>query len=327
MSALQSRDSDGRLLRPIDWRANRLADAVAKRAALHGKADRRALQFIDSSRCLATYRAAILAQATHVANNCPVQVDDGAGGLKTAYRRDATPRPRTNAIVPSTTTPAKTDTWARTNPRHSKEAISAIAAAKAYPEGIHAGVNHLEEHAADNGADTVPTVSPCPEGIHAGVNHLEEHTDAMATPAASPYPEGIRAGENLLEDLTQRLEGNASPVTLFANVDVSQLIDGRAEDAAIASLPAPQRINLSGQDTDQVHRSRPSSDKQCKARRAATALKSSNAEMTKRQVEMIGARLTTSSSSTSSSTAASRMEAMRLRILAKQSSSGTTERG
>ncbi len=107
--------SDGSRLSPVDWRANRLADALAKMAAAD-YAMPLAIQKVLDSACVAVRHAAsLLACVTHVANNHKELVHDDGGNTHWVTRRDsqttqwartrtnegpATKRPKTTATDP-----------------------------------------------------------------------------------------------------------------------------------------------------------------------------------------------------------------------------------
>ena len=81
--------SNGKLLSGVDWRANRLVDALAKAAAETMRAPRALRCLLESGRAAVKHRAALLAVVTHAANNHKelAQRPDGSWGTQT--RRDA----------------------------------------------------------------------------------------------------------------------------------------------------------------------------------------------------------------------------------------------
>ena len=85
--------SDGKRLSYIDWRANRLADWLAKSAAQRGALSRRSAACIRSAEEIVTHSAELLGAVTWYANNCRVVEtnEDGKEVVKTL--RDATPSP------------------------------------------------------------------------------------------------------------------------------------------------------------------------------------------------------------------------------------------
>ena len=81
--------SSGKLLTGVDWRAKRLVDALAKRAATMSQAPRPVRCMLESGQIAVKHAAALLAAVTHAANNhkVPVQHPDGTWGSRTL--RDA----------------------------------------------------------------------------------------------------------------------------------------------------------------------------------------------------------------------------------------------
>ena len=76
--------SNGRLLTGVDWRANRLVDALAKQAAATAQAPRAVRCLLESGQAAVKHAAPLLAVVTHAANNhkVPVQRSDGSWGTK-----------------------------------------------------------------------------------------------------------------------------------------------------------------------------------------------------------------------------------------------------
>ena len=77
----------------IDWRANRLADALAKEAAAEHAADAPTVRMVKSSEEAARYHMALLGAVTHRSNHCPVQQMVG-GELEWVSKRDSIERPK-----------------------------------------------------------------------------------------------------------------------------------------------------------------------------------------------------------------------------------------
>ncbi len=71
----------GKELSVVDWRANRLADAIAKAFARDNLIDRDTLEIVTSARAAVGYHVSLLAKVTHAANNCQVP----------SFRKDGTP--------------------------------------------------------------------------------------------------------------------------------------------------------------------------------------------------------------------------------------------
>ena len=81
-------DSRGRSVSWASWRANRLADALAKRAAQADRIPDELRAYLRAARSAYVHSLAILGKATHTANHLPVA--DGEGG--TVLMRDSTGR-------------------------------------------------------------------------------------------------------------------------------------------------------------------------------------------------------------------------------------------
>ena len=81
--------SNGELLSAIDWRANRLVDALAKQAAAHRQAPRAITRLLASARLAVRHAASLLGQVTHAANNCRIEVAQPDGSFEHRTCRDA----------------------------------------------------------------------------------------------------------------------------------------------------------------------------------------------------------------------------------------------
>jgi hypothetical protein len=88
---------DGTRLTAVDWRANRLADALAKRGAARFALPKDAQELLASGAAAVRYAAGILGRATWGANNCKVTKVDEQGNSSVVTVRDATPAPRVYA--------------------------------------------------------------------------------------------------------------------------------------------------------------------------------------------------------------------------------------
>ena len=88
--------SNGRPITSLEWRANRLVDAVAKNESIRGAAPQCTIDLITSAEALVRHSAAQMGTATHLANNHVVvtQLDDGTVVRKTV--RDAQEPPAKN---------------------------------------------------------------------------------------------------------------------------------------------------------------------------------------------------------------------------------------
>jgi hypothetical protein len=90
LSAIDSKSlSNGKLLTGVDWRANRLVDALAKVAAASRRAPLAVRRLLESAVAAVKHSAALLGVVTHAANNhkAPFQRPDGSWSSRTL--RDA----------------------------------------------------------------------------------------------------------------------------------------------------------------------------------------------------------------------------------------------
>ena len=86
--------SSGARLTMIDWRANRLVDALAKMSALEAQNIPEALKLIKSSEVAVRYAAKLLGRTTHAANHHVTVVTDDDGKQHNKVSRDAMPAPQ-----------------------------------------------------------------------------------------------------------------------------------------------------------------------------------------------------------------------------------------
>ena len=86
--------SNGARLTHIDWRANRLADGLAKMAASDGAPPRAVLRLLRSAQAGIEYSAKLLGRVTYAANHHVVQRTDGEGKLVKQTFRDSAEAPR-----------------------------------------------------------------------------------------------------------------------------------------------------------------------------------------------------------------------------------------
>jgi hypothetical protein len=90
LSAIGERQlSNNKLLTVIDWRANRLVDALAKMAAARMRAPQGLRALLESGSLAAKHAAALLGVVTHAANNHKVPHMRPDGTLVTKTLRDA----------------------------------------------------------------------------------------------------------------------------------------------------------------------------------------------------------------------------------------------
>ena len=83
-----TRRSDGCLVTPLDWRANRLVDALAKRRAFGDAVSRGVVKELETLTRVAATAAAALGAWTHAANNFVEHRTTPAGGTVRVVRRD-----------------------------------------------------------------------------------------------------------------------------------------------------------------------------------------------------------------------------------------------
>ena len=87
------RGSNGARMTPTDWRANRLADRLAKAVAREAQASKQTVELFRSSDAAATHAAALLGVVTRASNAHETQVTTEDGGTRVELRRDSTPKP------------------------------------------------------------------------------------------------------------------------------------------------------------------------------------------------------------------------------------------
>ena len=86
--------SSGERLSFVDWRANRLVDALAKSAAEEVRATPSVRLLLASAAAVVKHSAALLGRVTHAANNQQEQCTDEDGNAYTRHLRDAVKAPR-----------------------------------------------------------------------------------------------------------------------------------------------------------------------------------------------------------------------------------------
>jgi hypothetical protein len=90
----QRHGSDGKKITTIDWRANRLVDALAKQAAEQVRATKEARGLVQSGREAVRHAACRLGQITFAANNHKVERRGDDGKLQTMTLRDSQDAPK-----------------------------------------------------------------------------------------------------------------------------------------------------------------------------------------------------------------------------------------
>ena len=86
--------SDGGRLTQLDWRANRLVDALAKAAAAGNQPPPAVAKILHSAKCAVKHSASLLGRVTHEANHHPTVVVGPDGQATTRICRDSVDRPR-----------------------------------------------------------------------------------------------------------------------------------------------------------------------------------------------------------------------------------------
>ena len=98
--------SDGTPVTPLEWRANRLADAVAKQTARHSAVPRTFIRALDVASRAVRIEAAALGAVTHAANHVATTTTTASGATVTRVRRDA-------VTIPATAPGAAVRPWRR----------------------------------------------------------------------------------------------------------------------------------------------------------------------------------------------------------------------
>jgi len=92
-TACRRKCSDGQRLTATDWRSNRLADALAKAAALSTRTSFPTRRLLHAGKQLVEHTASVIAVAAYTANNFTESCWTPAGKLVNATRRDSAPPP------------------------------------------------------------------------------------------------------------------------------------------------------------------------------------------------------------------------------------------
>jgi len=129
-TASRHRRSDGKPVSGTDWRANRLADALAKLAALSNQAPADLKRFLLAAKHLVEHSTAVLGVATHAANNFQESCWTDAGRLVLATRRDAAPPALNKGSWGPRTAPPTADATGPQPPPPPDSAAAARAAAR-----------------------------------------------------------------------------------------------------------------------------------------------------------------------------------------------------
>ena len=95
----EAKRSDGARLTHIDWRANRLADGLAKQAAAWSQPPTAALRLLASALAAVKHAAMLLAGVTHAANNHVVVSVDEEGNSTSKKVRDSVDKPKVRRVA------------------------------------------------------------------------------------------------------------------------------------------------------------------------------------------------------------------------------------
>ncbi len=90
----EAKRSDGQRLSHVDWRANRLADGLAKQAAATTQPPSAVLRLLASARLAVGHFAKLLGRVTHAANNHVVQEVSEDGTVTSHTKRDSVGKPK-----------------------------------------------------------------------------------------------------------------------------------------------------------------------------------------------------------------------------------------
>ena len=86
--------SNGARMGPVDWRANRLADRLAKAVARDAQWSKHTVRLCESSDAATAHAAALLGVVTRAANAHQRDVPEEGGGTRTVTMRDSVSKPR-----------------------------------------------------------------------------------------------------------------------------------------------------------------------------------------------------------------------------------------
>ena len=160
----EAKRSDGARMTHVDWRANRLADGLAKQAAAMTQPPPSVLRLLASAFVAVRHAAKSLARVTHAANNHTVTVTAEDGGVTSKVVRDSVDKPRAKqkrkgsgpAPLPPTPTPKperRVAAWTPTSAVAKRSASAHFQRAAAFDEG------RLRERVQEVGARLRPASS------------------------------------------------------------------------------------------------------------------------------------------------------------------------
>jgi len=183
----------------VDWRANRLVDALAKTGAASVAPAPETIDLVTSAETLVRHRLAQLAQATHRANNHSVTILNEAGEWVTKVLRDSVSRPLRLRRSPMMTNTAKKllkkkrsigsiKAWSAPPTKDATRAARALrASARAAAHAMHLD-NALKRNAATLSRPCGNTAKQRAEELRTRVNKKQMLTKMAPTPCPSPPP-------------------------------------------------------------------------------------------------------------------------------------------
>jgi len=103
----QRHGSDGKKITTVDWRANRLVDALAKQAAELVRASKETRNLLQSGRLASIHAGCALGRITYAANNHRVETTNSNGEVHVEIRRDSQEAPPKKPNARTTESEAK----------------------------------------------------------------------------------------------------------------------------------------------------------------------------------------------------------------------------
>ena len=94
------RKSDLKRVSAVDWRANQLADALAKSAAIEDPGRTAAAKYLHTAKQALVFHASVLGVTAHAANNHQASREKDGGGFQVVTLRDSTSLPKAVAGRP-----------------------------------------------------------------------------------------------------------------------------------------------------------------------------------------------------------------------------------
>jgi len=131
----QIKGSDGKKTTPVDWRANRLVDALAKGAAATARASKATINLLRSATVACLHAACTLGRVTHAANHHKVEEADASGTVRIVTKRDSTDAPPRKHTVATAKAPAPQPVPAAESEASKKRKLATERAAQLLLEG------------------------------------------------------------------------------------------------------------------------------------------------------------------------------------------------